>query len=222
MTCATRFEARSMRTSFGPPRTTRAGRRCRRVDHPQAAALVGDHALHADPVVARGHLVLLGVAPRVPGLVRVGPQPAVGRDLGDGDRRILGPAREADEDAPGLRDRHTRGLVAEARHLAQRPRRLGRGRRRGGVRGLALAAARASGERGEDQRHQDRALAELRHGRPPCAVAAGPARPGARLGSDRSATVPASPPAGSISSVRYAIEQASVATRRSQPARSAT
>ena len=104
------------------------GRRSRGIDHPEASAPVGDDALHANEVIARIDLVLPGVPPSVPFLVRVGLDLAIPRDFGDGDGRVLAPAREVHEDAPVRRDRHSGDLVLEARHELQ-PRRTARRRR---------------------------------------------------------------------------------------------
>ncbi len=84
------------------------------VEHPEPAASVADHRLDADEPVFRRQLVLAGVAPFVPAFVRIGPQRAV-HHLGDGDRRILGPAGEVDEDPALFADRDPGHLVLELR-----------------------------------------------------------------------------------------------------------
>ena len=94
-------------------------RRRGRVDDPEIAAPIGDDALDADEVIAGRELVLPDVAPAVPLGVGIGPDPAVARQLGDGDGRVFGPAREVHENAPVRGDRDAGHLVLEGSHELQ-------------------------------------------------------------------------------------------------------
>ena len=90
-----------------------------RIDDPEIAVRIGHDALDAHEVIAGRHLVLLGVAPGIPLVIRVRFDLAVARHLGHRDRCILRPTREVDEDAPILRNGHSGHLVFKAGDLLQ-------------------------------------------------------------------------------------------------------
>jgi hypothetical protein len=84
-----------------------------RIHYPKVATGICDDALDANEVVLRGNLVLLGISPGVPILVRIRLDSTVLRHLGYGDGRVFGPAREVHEDATVRCDRDAGDLVLE-------------------------------------------------------------------------------------------------------------
>ena len=123
-----------------------------RIEHPEIAAIVGHHRLHAHEVIACRARRGFRVAPGIPLLVGVRFQRAVAADFHHRDRAILRPAREIDEEAAIRRDRHAGRLAGEAcRFLEPERPRLGGRRRRGWRQGLRLGTHPAGGQRRQRQ-----------------------------------------------------------------------